>query len=591
MSQKPLTKAQLRETLELINKHDGYLTDVFQETGIPVSTLRHRVNHIEREFPGELKRPGKPRPVKLPHETLQTTVDAVEKCGGVEQASRYLGVARSTVAKRMSIAARENFVPEGKTAPKKATKRPLPSAGVKRYVLTCAQSGTLLHEPTWLALTTFANALDAELMVSTFSYVHRREGSAKRGTNKQDQGVDWYDPRIEPFVVDEMVALAPSLLWHGHMNILPTATDPLSGMDNYGGRASAIYPHAKVALRSVAAMPGHAAKLMYTTGAATQLNYIQKKAGQKAEFDHVFGGLLVEVTPSGEWWARQLTVDAKGRIFDVLGVVNGADVQPLTRVEAVVFGDLHAALLDDDTRRTRWGPGGFIESLSPRVQIAHDILDFESQSHHNRKDPHKRLALHLKGRDNVADEVHGVACLLAEMTKHGRVVVASSNHDRHLERWLKEADWRGDPANAQFYVDAQQAYIAAIRKGERFDALKWAVRRTHKLPKVRFLAPGESFVVSRDSSGGVELGLHGDQGPNGARGSIRNLSKLGRKVIIGHGHSAGIFQGAWQVGVTAPKRNFDYAAGAPTSWSHADCLVHVNGKRQMIVWHNGKWRA
>lgn len=389
-----------------------------------------------------------------------------------------------------------------------------------------------------------------------------------------------------------MVALAPSLVWNGHVNILPTAVDPLSGMDNYNARASSIFPHAKVSMKSVATTADSAAKIQYTTGAVTPPNYIQKKAGHKAEFDHVLGGLIVEVTSDGAWFVRQVQVDRKGRIYDLdVCVMPDGDVVPSIGAAALIFGDLHAIKLTKDIVAQRWGKRGVIETLAPAVQVAHDILDMESRGHHNRRDPHKMFELHVNRRENVAMEVGGVGELLGVMAKHSRVVVANSNHDRHLERWLKEADWREDPVNAEFYVECQRAYLGAIRAGTRFDALKWAVGYVNAVKGVRFLAPGESFIVCRDASGGVELGLHGDLGPAGTRGSIRNLSRLGRKVVIGHSHVAGIFNGAYQVGVTAPIDKFDYARAAPGAWSHTDCVVYPNGKRAMITWWKGKWRA
>jgi hypothetical protein len=79
------------------------------------------------------------------------------------------------------------------------------------------------------------------------------------------------------------------------MNILPTANDPLEGLETYSQRKSAIFPHAKMAMRSVATMKHEGTKLNFTTGTVTQMNYIQKKAGLVGEHHHVYGAVLVEV--------------------------------------------------------------------------------------------------------------------------------------------------------------------------------------------------------------------------------------------------------------------------------------------------------
>lgn len=582
------------KTLKAIRKHAPDRKAAATELGIPYATLRSRILAIQSRHPDEDipvgKTGGAPR---ISARLVAEAVAAVEKAGGVRQAARAMGINAHTLIHRVEQAKfRSDWKPLGRSSTTKMTRRPLPKGkAVSRYILTCAQSDTKLHEPTWKALHAWRDHYGAELLVSTFSYNQRREGSAKRGTEKHTDP-EWYDPRIEEFVVDEMVALAPSLVWNGHMNILPTAVDPLSGMTNYNGRASSVFPHVKVAMGSIATTSDSAAKFQYTTGAATQRNYIQRKAGQKAEFDHVYGGLLVEVTADGSWWARQLITDSKGRIYDLDWVaMPTGEVVPSIGARALVFGDLHETHLTEETRKQRWGKGGFVETLRPEWQVAHDVLDMESRGHHNRRDPHKMFELHIRKRECVRSEVEGVGGLLNVMRAHGGVVVVDSNHDRHLDRWLKEADWRSDPVNAEFYTECQRAYLSSIRAGKRFNALKWAVGQYNAAKGVRFLEPGESFVVCRDSSGGVELGLHGDLGPGGARGSIRNLSRIGRKVIIGHSHAAGIFNGAWQVGVTAPIDAFSYASGAPSAWSHTDCIVQANGKRQMVTWWKGKWRA
>jgi len=589
-----LSDKEWARTLKALARHNGHQRSAAKDLGIGRPAIASRILNARArglEVPVYERIAGGPR---LSAGKVAEAVAALEAHGGHKtNAARSLGLHRNSFASRLSTAElRDDWIPQGRARALTPVKMPLPTGNkVARYVLTCAQSGTKLHEPTWTALNALARHYGAKTLVSTFSYAHRQEGSAKRGTQGGDRGVDWYDPRIEPHVSDDMVALAPSLIWNGHMNILPTAVDPLSGMSNYNGRASSIFPHVKVAMVSVPTMAGSAAKLQYTTGTATQLNYIAKKAGQKAEFDHVFGGLIVEVNSDGAWWVRQLHVDSKGRLYDLdLCVMPDGVVAPGIGASVVVFGDLHDAQLADTTRAEKWGSKGMVAALRPAVQIAHDILDFQSRSHHARKDPHAMFELHARGKENIQDEVKGVGALLKLMAQHSKVIVVNSNHDRHLERWLKEADWRTDPVNAEFYVACQAAFLGAIRAGKRFDALKWAVDKYNAAKGVRFLDPGESFIVCRDGSGGVELGLHGDLGPGGSRGSIRNLSRIGRKVVIGHSHSAGIHNGAYQVGVSA-RLDMEYARAAPGAWSHTDCVVYPNGKRALLTWWRGKWRA
>jgi hypothetical protein len=56
---------------------------------------------------------------------------------------------------------------------------------------------------------------------------------------------------------------------------------------------------------------------MYTTGACTLRNYINRKAGQVATFHHVFGALYVEVAEDGKWFVRQIMADDSGAFYDL----------------------------------------------------------------------------------------------------------------------------------------------------------------------------------------------------------------------------------------------------------------------------------
>ena len=82
--------------------------------------------------------------------------------------------------------------------------------------------------------------------------------------------------------------------------------------------------------------------------------------------------------------------------------------------------------------------------------------------------------------------------------------------------------------------------------------------------------------------------MHGDRGPNGARGSIKNLRRIGVKSIIGHSHSPGIDEGAYQNG-TSTRLRLGYNVG-PSSWLNAHTVVYANGKRSLINIIDGKWR-
>lgn len=567
--------------------------------GIQPSTFRSRLHTLRSTHPElfpelQVERRSGQRP--LDASELKEAVTALERTGSMTAAAEYLGIHINTLHNRIREARRrsdELGAPAGRAASLKPVKLPWPKKGkVKRYMLTCAQNCTHLHEPTWKAGLALAKLYQAEIKVSRFRYVHKLEGSAKSGT-EQDTSEDWYDSRIDPYISDRCEELGKSLVWNGHFQISPTAVSPLTGLESYNGRASGIFPHTAFAMESVASINHGQAKFNFTTGAVTLRNYIQRKAGLKADFHHVYGFLLVEVDDTGQWFAREVHASEAGIICD-LDVVSHPDglVSKISRGDgtnpaAITWGDIHESNMNPMVRKLGWGgKGSVIDTLQPSRQYFHDILDFERRSHHNRRDPFALFQHHVSGTESIADECKGVGAFL-EYSKRPwcKSFVVSSNHDRHLDRYIREADWRNDLVNAEFYAAALQAILKSIRSGTAHNSLQWAVGWLHPVPGIKWLKQGESSLVL-----GIECGLHGDQGPNGTRGSAQNLAKMGRKANIGHSHSARAVQGVRQAG-TSGNLSPDYIKGSPSSWSAMHIITHFTGKRQLLHMRNERWCA
>lgn len=457
------------------------------------------------------------------------------------------------------------------------------------YLLTSAQNNTHIHKGFWRNLLRYARHRNAEILVSQFTY-DKRSTHAKPNTEMlSDYEKLWYCAEIEPYVCNDRIALASNLIFCGEVNIIPTAERPLSGFENYTGRASGIFPHAKQAMDSIAST--HRAKFNYTTGTCTLRNYVQKKAGLKAEHLHCYGALVVEVTDKG-WWVRQIQADDRGDFqdWDVV-VVKAGKVTTGNRVEAVQWGDIHVAQIDPEVRKANWGDGGIMDTLRPRYQFMHDTLDFLSRNHHAIKNPHEMFIRYVRKEDNVQRELWGVAELLKGEAHRDwcKTVVVESNHDAALTRWLREADYRDDPANALFFLKAQTAIYQAIVDGDdQFSLLAHLMRQMGVSDAVRFLDPDESFVICKPS-GGVECGLHGHNGVNGSRGSPRSFARLGRKTNTGHVHAAGIIGDCFTAG-TSSKLRLNYNRG-PSSWSHSHIVTYASGARAIVTVWQGQPRG
>lgn len=478
----------------------------------------------------------------------------------------------------------------------------LPQPGeVKRYFFTSAQSNTHLFVQCWNNIRALVeDHYGGEIYVGRFTY--NKSGIGARGQKKtsREQGRgdhhdEWWDSALEGYFCDERVEVAPGLVWCGELQILPTAVNPLSGFESYTGRDSAILPHTKFAAQSVPSPKLAGTKFIYTSGTVTLRNYIQKKAGQKAEFHHGYGGTLVEVDSDGNWYVRQLNADSEGVIYDLDLKVDAGRVTSGHRPEALIWGDLHVRQMSQQMKHLAWGQGGILDQLNPKRQVFHDVLDFRSRNHHEEKDFWKVYRKFARKQLGIAAEVEEAAEFLNYSYREGvHTVIVRSNHDEAFVRWLREADFRGDPENAELFLRASLAMAEAeLSRLNSFDPIEWVFdhyggRHIRGLP-IRFLRRDEEYIVCPDANGGIELGMHGDKGANGAKGALRGFARSGRKCIVGDSHSAGIFEGAMQVG-TMSGLDHGYNEGM-SSWSHTNALVYPNGKRTLFTIWNGKFRA
>jgi hypothetical protein len=103
-----------------------------------------------------------------------------------------------------------------------------------------------------------------------------------------------------------------------------------------------------------------------------------------------------------------------------------------------------------------------------------------------------------------------------------------------------------------------------------------------RYPKWKTLGRRDSFKVVD-----WELGLHGDVGANGSRGSHQQYRKLNTKVVVGHYHSPQRKDGALAVGTSTHLR-VGYNLG-PSSWLQSHVIIHKNGKAQHINFIDGEF--
>lgn len=464
-------------------------------------------------------------------------------------------------------------------------------SGFRRYVITSAQNNTPVHEPFLKAINTYCEHNDAKLIVIPYRY--KNPTSIWNNNNKNDEF--WAAPLI-PHLLDKMTRLSDNLVLMANVKIQPTATQPLSGFEGYTGSDSAIIGHPKIQLKTVPTMGNDIPKLLVSTGAITIPNYTDSKAGWKGAFHHSLAAIVVELDDDDIFHIRHIHCDQMtGEFYDLDKLYTATEVIPDQRVEALVAGDVHAEFIDPDVEHATYtGRNSIANILKPKYFIFHDLTDFYARNHHHRGNDIIGVGKHRYGRNNVEAGLQQAADFIDRVSRDGTTnIVVKSNHDEAFDRWLREADIRGDWENAQFYYYMKYHQMKSINMNDTgfasMDPFEFWCKHPDQasglksLDKTKFLKRDESFNLC-----GVELGFHGDVGPNGARGNITAFSKMSMKMIIGHSHTPGIYESVVQVGVSS-RLNLEYKRG-PSSWLCSHAILYPNGKRTLINVINGKWR-
>jgi hypothetical protein len=296
----------------------------------------------------------------------------------------------------------------------------------------------------------------------------------------------------------------------------------------------------------------------------------------------------VEVNHHGNWWVRQLNATDDGTIQDLNVLVGPDGLSTNNRVEAITWGDLHATIADETVLVASME---MLNALRPQYQFLHDVLEGASLNHHERDNPHVKFYNWLRGLHRVEAELERTARIMERFVRPGvRTIVVDSNHDDSwIQRWLREYDYRKDPANSEFFLKAQAYLYSCIRAGEMprdVSMLEWGLKEVGLKANMKFLVADESYMICNKK---IECGMHGHLGPNGRFGSPENLNKMGRKSNTAHTHSAGIYNGTYVAGTSTSLR-WTYNRG-PSSWNHSHIVTYPSGKRSIVTIYNGEWRA
>jgi len=451
----------------------------------------------------------------------------------------------------------------------------------KVFVVTSAQNNTPVEADFFNALVHYCRARKAALLVVPIRY---KNPTSRLDPQDDGKDVSWPD-ELDEYLIENELVLNDNVVIHGDVRIQATARRPLSTLESRSRSRSAIFGASQLSMQTVATPHHVLPKILYSTGSVSQKNYSKTKQGNLAAFHHSHSAVVVELC--GErFHLREITWD--GEKFVDLGTGWTENDYYHVETSALITGDTHQWFTDPAVTAATYGKRGLTELLGPKYRLLHDLIDSYSVSHHHLKNSITMIVKTLAGYGSVQRELDDAFAFVNDTTPDEcENIIVDSNHHEHLTYWLRAGERGVTPENAEFYhwLKWQILKDAKMTHGGVSHPNPFELASRGKLTApTRFLAPDESFRLH-----GVELALHGHNGPNGARGSLANLSKIGSRFVMGHVHSPGIFEGGYAVG-TSSRLRLEYNAG-PSSWLQTHCALYENGKRQLLHLIGGKFHA
>lgn len=451
----------------------------------------------------------------------------------------------------------------------------------KRFVITTAVNGCKVHKPFLASLKVYCAANDAELLIMVASDpTHNRD----RG-NKDAARVSERYGTIDKDLAGEHIILQDTQL-NSNLKISTIKTsakqiNPTTGMDRIAQRnGSTIMASPKQFQYPVAVSNLKLPHMVLTTGAVTRSdystdNYMSERLAYFADHDHQIGALVVEIEDDEMFHYRQIQAAEDGTFYEIArGVAakytpNGSKT---AKASDLVLGDWHSGETDLVVA-TQWKKLAGI--IDPNHILIHDGFNGLSVNPHEDEDTVMKTQRAIAQQLDLESEVRQYAADLDDLSKYARksLVIVKSNHDEFLNRYIKKAKYVDDPHNQKMALQCALAMIDGL------DPLQYAIEELVGLDaktNVRWLKRNEDFKTA-----GIQLGAHGDKGPDGAKGNLALMEKSYGLSVTGHSHKPMILRGAWSVG-TSSYLKLNYNEDSPSSWINASCIVWPNGQRQLV---------
>jgi hypothetical protein len=447
----------------------------------------------------------------------------------------------------------------------------------KKFVITTAVTGCAVHGGFYASLKHFCKQNKAALLILVAS-----DPAHNKAYNKGGYGTIDLKLTKECIVIED--TYLNSNFFISTIKLSAKQINPTTGLSDIGQRkGSFVFASPKQSMILESTSNAKLPHVMMTTGAVTIPNYVtdmymSERTAYIADKHHVMGAIYVNIFDNENYGYTQIqTLNEEGSFVHMGSRYRPNGSTTNEKPEVLVCGDWHSGETDPLVRKCT---EEMLNSFKPKNVIVHDVFNGKSINHYEEQNMMIKAQHFMNGMPSLEQEIVGLRDDLDWFSKFvEEVVVVKSNHDEFLSKnYLKFAKYAHDPQNHYFSLDLAKAMM------EGKDPLKFAVEKVGlKAKNIRWLQRDEDFKVA-----GVQLGAHGDIGPSGTRGNIKNMRKSYGQSITGHSHSPGIWHGAFAVG-TSSFLKLGYNQGA-SNWLQCHCLIYKDGSRQLINMIEGVWK-
>lgn len=438
----------------------------------------------------------------------------------------------------------------------------------KRFFITTAVSGKRVCAKLFESIKTFLNFNDAICLVLPCEDVSNRKSVYNWQLSPLLKADNFYVVYNDTYL--------NSNLYISDIKISAKQINPQSGLPQFTQDGSVIIASPKQDLDYVANSNNKIPNAIMTTGAITENDYsndlyMSQRLNKIAEYEHVLGGIVVEIENDKIFHFRQVQMGANGEIIDLGIIYTGEGMKPASNTVMVV-GDSHFGEHDEVAIEAE---EDMIDYLDIKNLVMHDVFSAISITHH---DKNKTITLAKKANESqisLEDEANIVAQYLDRFADKisGKMIIVDSNHHEHLDRYLEEGRYATDKVNLRYSLDIVKAMLDGESLPIKFMIENQTPFRNKK--KTKWLEPDEDFDFY-----GIEISQHGARGANGSRGNLQIFRKAYKKSMSAHTHQPKIYRGAVSVG-TSSKLKLSYNKGL-SSWVQGVGIIYENGTYQLI---------